>query len=70
MVPAGAGVPGAASVNPLRDQVTPMGSPVAVNCMVWPVPTAALCGLSEMVMDCVCDRELPQPAAKISTERT
>jgi hypothetical protein len=37
-------VPAPLAALPATDQLTPAGSPVAVNCIVWPVPIAALAG--------------------------
>jgi hypothetical protein len=49
--------------------VTPIGSLVsaAVNCIVWPVPIAAVCGLTATPMGCVVNGELPQPPVKAAT---
>ena len=50
MVPAGAAAPGAELMKPATDQATPAGSPVAENGVVWPVPMAVFCGVSEIEM--------------------
>jgi len=50
MAPAGAVAPGPELVEAARDQVTPAGSPEAVNCKDWSVAIAACGGLSKMAM--------------------
>src|SRR5512137_1172374 len=50
MVPAGAVAPGPELVEAASDQVTPAGSPVAVNGRVWLTPMAEICGVRVMAM--------------------
>lgn len=50
MVPAGTAAPGPVLLKPARDQITPAGSPEAVNGKVWLVPMAEFGGVRVMAM--------------------